>query len=216
MWTGFPPRRSLYAARAHASAWIRRDVGKSTTPNTPQLAGAALDVCLPPTKPASNSIPLTRVRPSGEPNVLLRAVIGGSKLTSVGQKADSIPIEHGPASSKSSYRKCSGVRHSVTPKHFGAGAFPIKPKDFSVLIRNSTSHRRRRRSQILPNPSPRNRSKPPFHGKPFCDRNWYVSAVGHPCHRLAEDRHWRFAIYMEELAGERPPSAAFGGARRSW
>ena len=29
----------------------------------------------------------------------------------------------------SSYRKCSGVRHSVTPEHFGAGAFPIKPKD---------------------------------------------------------------------------------------
>lgn len=112
-------------------------MGKSTTPNTPQLAGATLDVCLLPTKPASNSIPLTRVQPSGEPNVLLRAVIGGSTLTSVGQNANSIPIEHGPAPSKSSYRKCSGVRHSVTPKNFGAGAFPIKPKDMWDL---STKH----------------------------------------------------------------------------
>jgi hypothetical protein len=63
------------AARAQASAWIRRDVGKSTTPNTPGLAGAALDVCLLPTKPARNSILLTGVQPSDPRNVLLRAFI---------------------------------------------------------------------------------------------------------------------------------------------
>ena len=46
-----------------------------------------------------------------------------------GHEIHSIPIEHGPAPSKSSYRKCSGDLRTATPEHFSAGALPIKPKD---------------------------------------------------------------------------------------
>jgi hypothetical protein len=62
--------------------------------------------------------------------VLHRASIVGSRLSSVRHKIHSIPIEHSPPSSKSSYRKCPGGRHSTTPENIGAGAFPIKPKEF--------------------------------------------------------------------------------------
>jgi hypothetical protein len=42
----------------------------------------------------------------------------------------SIPIDSGPASLKSSYRKCSGDQTLWRPQLCGAGVLPIEPKDF--------------------------------------------------------------------------------------
>jgi hypothetical protein len=98
------------------------------------LTGATPDVCLRYSQRFEISIRSTRLRPRDASTALPPPVISCSDPPSAGQKAHSIPIDHGPAPSKSAYRKCSGEQHSATPKDFCAGAFPIKPKDLWGVI----------------------------------------------------------------------------------
>ena len=97
------------------------------------LTGATPDVCLRYSQRFEISIRSTRLRPRNVSRALPPTVVSCLGPYSTGQRAHSIPIDHGPAPSKSAYRKCSGERHSATPKDFCAGAFPIKPKDFAFL-----------------------------------------------------------------------------------
>jgi len=92
------------------------------------LTGAMPDVCLRHSQRFEISIRGPRLRPRDASTALLPPFISCSGPQSAGQKPHSIPIDHGPAPSKSAYRKCSGERHSVPPGDFCAGAFPMKPK----------------------------------------------------------------------------------------
>jgi hypothetical protein len=103
-------------------------------PRFRMLAGATPDVCLRHSRRFEISIRSARLRPRDASTALPPPFISCSGPQSAGQKSHSIPIDHGPAPSKSAYRKCSGERHSTTPKDFCAGAFPMKPKDLQPRL----------------------------------------------------------------------------------
>ena len=113
------------------------------------LTGATPDVCLRYSQHVEISICYARLRPRDVSRPLPPTVISCSGHQSAGQKPHSIPIDHGPAPSKSAYRKCSGERHSATPQDFRAGAFPIKPKDLGDNRRIHFNEMRVFRQMIL-------------------------------------------------------------------
>src|ERR1039458_3825252 len=128
-------RASVYSPEPRPTCGSHQhSAGRTAPPRFRILTGPTPDVCLRYSKFLEVSILSARLHLRDASTALPRPFISCSGPQSAGQKVHSIPIAHGPAPSKSAYRKCSGERHSATPNDFCAGAFPIKPKDLSFPI----------------------------------------------------------------------------------